>query len=269
MSLTSKSDIRISIITIVWNGAEFIAQTINSVSEQTYPNLEYIIIDGLSTDGTIDIIKSYESKVTSWISEKDEGIADAFNKGLALATGDYILYLNADDKLANTFVVADMVNKILEHKFPTLIYGDIEYIHRQTGRVLQRVSMPFSPQALLGGKMIPHPSLFTHRSYFTKYGKFDITFKTAMDYEWLLRGVFKEDIVYIPLLMTSFRDGGVSTINEYKVKDEMVTALKNNGFFSSNIAEIKMRIYFYLRITVKRLLSKLRLYNLFINIIKK
>jgi glycosyltransferase involved in cell wall biosynthesis len=258
LALLDRQEISISIITIVRNGAEFIRDTIESVLSQTYTNIEYILIDGLSTDGTVEIIQSNESKIAYWKSEKDEGIADAFNKGFAASTGDYILYLNADDKLAHANVVSDMVKGIHEYNFPTLIYGDIDYIDRHSGQLIRHASIPFSSAGFLKGRMFPHPSLFTHRRYFEKYGVFDTAFKITMDYEWLLRGVLIEKVVHIPILVTCFRDGGISTVNNQRVKNETILALKKNGFIRSRFAEARLRAYFYIRTSVKLCLVGLR-----------
>jgi glycosyltransferase involved in cell wall biosynthesis len=254
---------KISIITIVRNGCEFIEQTIKSVLSQRYDNIEYIVIDGGSTDGTVDIIKSYESKIAKWISEKDEGIADAFNKGLSFVTGDYVLFLNSDDSLANPDVVEIMAHKIIENKLPTLIYGDCDVLDRSSGRMMYRASIKFSPQGLKRGQMLPHPSLLIHRTYFEKYGLFDTRFKIAMDYELLLRGGLKERVVHVPLLVTCVRNSGMSTLNHKHVVDEIILALKKNKYISSKLAEFKMRRYFFMRSFAKSILDNIGLYKAF------
>lgn len=251
----------ISIITIVRNGAEFIGETIESVLSQNYQGIEYIVIDGLSTDGTVEIIQSYGSGITFWKSEKDEGIADAFNKGLAASTGDYVLYLNADDKLAGPEVISQMVEMMHKHELPTLIYGDIDFIDRQSGQFMRRASIPFSSRSLLQGRMFPHPSLFTHRSYFEKYGNFDTRFKITMDYEWLLRGALKERVVHVPMLVTYFRDGGISNLDEKRVIAEAIMALKKNGHIVSRVNEIKTTMYFLAKYLIKSMLKKTGLYS--------
>jgi glycosyltransferase involved in cell wall biosynthesis len=253
----------ISVITIVRNGMPFLEQTINSVLSQCYRNFEYIVIDGGSTDGTVDVIKSRESGITKWVSEKDEGIADAFNKGLSLATGDYILFLNSDDALANPNVLGGMAEKIVENEFPALIYGDCDVLDRSSEQILYRAIIKFFPDGLRRGQMLPHPSLFTKRSYFEKYGAFDTQFKIAMDYEWLLRGGFKQRIVHVPLLVTNVRTGGISTLNQSLVVDEIVLALKKNGYISSRWAELKMRGYFYARSLTRFILNCVGLYTMF------
>lgn len=257
------TNIRISVITVVRNGAEFIGQTIRSVLEQDYPNFEYIVIDGLSSDGTVDIIKSYEPQITYWSSEKDNGIADAFNKGLAQATGDYLLFLNADDTLANPDVLSAMAHEIIANGFPILIYGDCNVLERSSGKTLYYASIEYSPDGLMHGQMIPQPSLFTHRSYFEKYGVFDNQFRIAMDYEWLLRGILKEKTIHLRQLITCVRNGGVSTLDRVRVIDEIILALRKNGYISSLWQELSLRSYFHGRAFVRATLSSLGLYGAF------
>lgn len=254
---------KISIITIVKNGQQFIEQAIQSVLEQSYENIEYMVIDGGSTDGTVDIIKTHELRITKWVSEKDEGIADAFNKGLSIASGDYVLFLNSDDALANTEVLASVAKKIIENKFPILIYGDCDVLDRSSGKVLYRANIQRSHKALKRGQMLPQPSLFTHRSYFEKYGVFDNHFKIAMDYEWLLRGGLKEEIVHMQLLVTRVRAGGISTLDQARVVDEIISALKKNKYISSKWAEFKMRGYYFGRTFAKSILGSIGLYRAF------
>ncbi len=253
---------RISVVTVVKNGHQFIEQTIKSVLGQSYENVEYIVIDGSSTDGTVDIIRSYESRLTRWLSEPDKGIADAFNKGLALATGDYVMFLNADDALISSEVLEHIAHEIVRTGFPVLIYGDCNVLDRESDEVLYRADIAFSGKGLRRGQMLPHPSLFTHRSYFEKYVEFDVRFKMGMDYEWLLRGGLKERVVHVPLLVTSVRNGGMSTLDRARAVDEIILALKKNHLISSAWGEYRLRAYFQLRAVVKNILSGLGLYRI-------
>lgn len=254
---------RISVVTIVRNGEPFIGQAIESVLKQHYTNIEYIIVDGGSTDGTVDIIKSHESAIAKWVSEKDNGIADAFNKGFSFSTGDYVLFLNADDALANPDVMDAVAGEIAGNDSPALLYGDCNVLDRRSGKVLYRASIDVPHKKLLRGKMIPQPSLFTHRSYFEKYGIFDPNFKIAMDYEWLLRGALAERIVHVPLLVTNVRDGGISTLDPERVVDEIISALKKNGYLASKWAELGMRGYYLVRSCAKSILDGIGLYKTF------
>ena len=257
------SPLRISVITAVKNGQAFIGQTMESVLSQRYADVEYIVIDGGSTDGTVNIIKSHASRLAHWISEKDEGIADAFNKGVSFATGEYFLVLNADDALADAQVLERIAAQIVANGSPTMLNGDCDVLDRRTGKVLNRASIDVSRKELLLGKMIPHPSLFTHRSYFEKYGRFDPRFKIAMDYDWLLRGWGTERIVHAPLLVTNVRDGGMSTLARTRVVDEIIAALKKNGYLASIGSELGMRAYYRARSFAKTILGGMGLYQAF------
>jgi len=252
---------RISIVTIVRNGEQFVGQAIESVLKQRYANIEYVVIDGGSTDRTVDIIKSHASGISKWVSERDRGIADAFNKGVAFATGDYLLFLNADDALAGPDVIEGIAKAIVANGMPDLLYGDCNIVDRLSGEVLHRADIEVSRKALLRGQMIRHSGLFTHRSYFEKYGLFDPDFRIGMDYEWLLRGALAVRAVHVPLLVTNMRAGGVSTVNRARVVDEIVAALKKNGHISSRWAELKVRGYYRLRELAKSVLEGAGLYR--------
>lgn len=256
------SNPKISVITIVRNGMPYIEQTIKSVIGQRNSNFEYIVIDGKSTDGTVDVIKAHEKGITKWVSEKDEGISDAFNKGLSFATGDYILFLNADDALANPEVLHEIEANIIRSNYPCIIYGDCDLLERNTGEALYRARIEFTKEGFLNGRMLPHPSLFTCRNYFEKYGTFDSNFRLAMDYEWLLRGVFNEQIVHASVLVTNVRNGGVSTQNQRQAVNEIISALKKNGYITSVWAERRMRGYFSARAFARAIFNSLGLTNL-------
>lgn len=257
---------KISIITIVRNGMPFVSGTIESVIGQHYDRLEYIVIDGGSTDGTLDVIRSQGDRISKWISEPDRGIADAFNKGLALATGDYIQFLNADDALAGPDAVSGMAEKMIESGFPELIYGDCDVLDRDSGKILYRASIGFSPEGLKQGKILPHPSLFAHRSYFERFGEFDTGFRIAMDYEWMLRGAAKVRVVHAPILVTNVRNGGISTVNQARVVNEIIAALKKNHCFGSVLDEWKLRGYFKARAWARKFLEGIGLYRVFFNL---
>ncbi len=238
-------------------------QRIVCLLKQRYAGLEYIIIDGGSTDGTVDIIKSHASGIAKWVSEKDNGIADAFNKGLSFSTGDYLLFLNVDDVMANAEALERVAGEIAKNSSPTLLYEDFNVLDRSSGEVLYRASIEVPHKKLLLGKMSPQPNLFTHRPYFEKYGIFDLDFKIAMDFEWLLRGWLVEHIVHIPLLVTNVRDGGISTLDQKRVADEIIRALKKNGYISSKWAELELRGYYLMRSFAKSILEKMGLYKMF------
>lgn len=262
MSLEAAT-LKISIITIVRNGMPFIEQTLASVLTQTYKNIEYVVIDGASTDGTQVAIEKCINKGAKIIyrSESDEGISDAFNKGLSLATGDYLLFLNADDMLICPGIVSNVVENIFNKNFPEILYGDCEVIDRNSSNFLYRANINFSIKTFLRGKIFPHPSTFTSRQYFNKYGNFDANFKIAMDYEFFLRGIKNEDIVHLPLLITRVRNGGISTKNDNQIISEIILALKKNGHVQSFINLNTLHAYFIIRRGARQILQSLRIYD--------
>lgn len=173
-------ELLVSVITVVYNGESSLEQTILSVIGQTYKNIEYIIVDGGSTDNTLEIIKKYEDKIAYWRSEPDNGISDAFNKGVAFATGDIIGIINADD-----WYETDAVASVVAHYKPgLLLHGNLQYWKENGSR-----GMNVTPNAaLLKQEMtINHPTVFIEKQVYDKLGTFDTSYKLAMDYHLLLR----------------------------------------------------------------------------------
>lgn len=198
----------ITVITVVYNSANTIEQTISSVVNQTYPNLEYIVIDGGSTDGTVDVIKKYEAKISYWVSEKDAGIYDAMNKGVRVATGDYIEFLNSDD----CFCSYDVLEKVAQEIDGTDILSCGIYIVDEK-YLLERIfgnEFAIDKKEYCGG-MIPHPGMFTRKELLEKY-PFDTKYKIAGDYKFFLTCYFDEavKIKYISLPTVFFSNGGIS-----------------------------------------------------------
>jgi len=173
---------KISIITITLNAERYLGQTIPSVVNQTYSNREYIIVDGGSTDGTLDIIKKYESEIDNWISEPDKGIADAMNKGIDLATGDYILFLHSDDYLVNSSVL-ERASEYLGDRFDIFFFQVLHDINEQN-QVSSNRSLGWLTNFKMGSC---HQGQLCSRKLFQKIGKFDTSFKIDMDYDLILR----------------------------------------------------------------------------------
>jgi len=256
----------ISIITIVKNGMPFIRDTISSVIAQTYPNIEYIVIDANSTDGTLECVNEHMYAITRCISEDDAGIAEAFNKGLKFATGEYVLFLNADDALDNPEVLNQIAYEISKNQYPDLVYGDCEVIERGSSKFLYRASIDITIKDFLRGCIFPHPSTFTKKSYFQKYGSFDNQFKIAMDYEFFMRGIQESRIIHVPTLVTKVRNGGMSTISPPKVVNEIILALKKNGYLTNPFEELILRCYYWTRGRLRFSLSKIGLYWMLLRI---
>ncbi len=183
----------ISIITPTYNSAATIQDTIESVLSQTYRNVEYIIVDGASKDGTTDIIASYGDKVAKFISEKDGGIYDAMNKGVLLAAGDIVGILNSDDFYAYADAIKDVVDAFESDADIGIVYGDLLYIDAKDTTKTVRVwgSGDYKDGLFESGWHPPHPSFFVRKSIYDKYGIFNTDFKIAADYELMLRFMHK------------------------------------------------------------------------------
>jgi len=263
VSVDSRAAPKISIITAVRNGGELFRATVESVVAQTYRPLEYIVIDGASTDGTLDIIRANAARIDHWSSAADNGIADAFNKGLAAATGDYLLFLNADDRLAAPDAVARMVQAIATSAWPELAYGDCRVVARATRQERYIASITFDAAQFRRGAMLPHPSLFMHRSYFERFGLYDTSFRIAMDYEILLRGILSVRVLHVPVVVTEVSDGGMSTRDSAAVITEIVRAMRMHGVVAPGLAEWQVKARFHGRRLARRVLEACGLYGLF------
>lgn len=195
----------ISIITIVYNDEKHLERAIQSVLDQSYDNLEYIIIDGKSTDGTLDVIKKYEDRIDYWVSEPDQGISDAMNKGIRLSSGDIIAHLHADDYYADASVISSVQNVFSDNQGAMWLTGGI-YIVSELGDPLMEIKVrEYSYPKLIKGNIILHPSTFIRRNAFEKVGLFDPSLKYAMDYDlWIRLGGISNPIT-LDKTLTCFR----------------------------------------------------------------
>lgn len=204
---------KISIITVCYNSAATIADTILSISKQTYPNIEYIVVDGLSKDNTVEIIQKNEGVISKWISEKDNGIYDAMNKGIAMATGDVIGILNADDVYADNNVLDDVMNAFNDETISG-VYGDLKYVQQNDLSKVIRFwkSGTYRPGKFLEGWMPPHPTFYVRKKVYDDYGVFRTDMPSASDYEFMLRVIHVKNIklAYIPKVFVLMREGGLS-----------------------------------------------------------
>ena len=205
---------KISIITIVFNGETTIARAIESVLSQQNVEIEYIVVDGQSQDGTLAAIAPYQKQIAHLISEKDDGIYDAMNKGIKLATGDVIGLLNADDFYTDPMVLSMVMHQFLDSTVDA-VYGDLEYFRAQDVNKIVRTysSYTFHPERLKRGLMPAHPTLFLRKKVYESFGLFDASFKIAGDFEFIIR-IFKDKLLnakYLPLRMVKMQMGGVST----------------------------------------------------------
>jgi len=225
----------VSIITTVFNSKETIEDAIQSVLNQSYPNIEYIVVDGGSTDGTIEIINKYENKINKFVSEKDKGVYDGMNRGIKRATGDIIGILNSDDIYASNDVIERVVNEMAENN-ADCCWGDLVYVDaKNTDKVIRYwKSSEYKEGKFKKGWMPPHPTFFVKKWVYQKYGLFNLDFPISADYELMLRFLEKYKIrsCYIPQVLVKMRIGGQSNKsikNIIKGNIECYRAWKING----------------------------------------
>lgn len=203
---------KISVITVAFNSAKTIKDTLASVAAQTHPHIEHIVIDGASSDHTLEQVRLHGQHVKVLISEPDAGIYDAMNKGLAAATGDYVGFLNADDLLASSTAVAAIATAASLGN--DAVYGDLVYVRQDQVTYVVRHwrSSPFHASSLRFGWMPPHPTFYVKRSLVKDLGGFDISLKIAADYDFMMRCLTRPGTraAYVPEVLVSMRMGGVS-----------------------------------------------------------
>jgi len=205
---------KVSIITVVYNNQETIKDAIESVLGQSYKNIEYIIIDGASTDGTVEVIESYAHKIDKFVSEEDDGLYDAMNKGVKLATGDIVGILNSDDFYVDEFVIEKVVHTFQEQKVDS-VYADLVYVMPDDLHKSVRYydSSYFDISKFAYGWMPAHPTFFVKREIYTTYGMFRTDLKITADFDILVRFLYTHKIsyYYIKEVLVKMRMGGVST----------------------------------------------------------
>ncbi len=210
---------RVSIITVTYNSAVFLEDCMNSIFNQDYPDIEYIVIDGGSTDGTVDIIKRYNEQIAKWISEKDDGMYDAINKGMKMASGDIIGLLNSDDLLASKDVVSKIVASF-EAKKVDCVYSDLVYVDRFNTQKIVRYweGLSYKRSRFHYGWMPAHPTFYVRKDVVDQLGEYESHFFTAADYEFMSRYLFRHEIssCYLPKMIVKMRNGGASNKSIYR-----------------------------------------------------
>lgn len=240
----------ISIITVTFNSEKTILDTLKSINSQNYPFIEHIVIDGGSLDSTLSIIKAHGKKVTSLISEKDNGIYDALNKGISIARGDIIGFLHSDDIFANENVCTRIAKEFNKGSYDA-IYGDLEYVSRfNMDKVVRRwIAGDFALKKLNRGWMPPHPTFYMKLSCYRKLGYFNTLYGISADYDSILRYLWgdKLKVSYIPEVLIKMRIGGASnksikniilkTIEDYKIMQaNKIPAIR--GLIGKNLSKI-------------------------------
>lgn len=246
--------LNVSIITVCYNSAKTIVDTIRSVNTQTYPNIEHIFVDGLSLDNTVELIRLNSNRNNLIISEKDEGLYDAINKGISNAGGDVIGILHSDDFFNSPDIILDLVTKIQKENLDA-IYGDLKYVNETNTNKTVRYwkSCEFTPRLIKKGWMPAHPTLFLKKEVFKTHGLYDLKFTISSDYDFMLR-VLKDDTIklgYLPRVITNMRIGGASNKNLKNITIKMIEdyrAIRKNkigGLFTlilKNTSKIKQFI---------------------------
>jgi len=227
--------LKISIVTVTYNAERFLENCIASVVSQKFANIEYIIIDGASTDSTLHIVSRFNDKITKIVSEKDNGMYDALNKGIKMATGDVVGLLNADDFFADNEVVGEIADAFLQSGADVL-YGDLWYVDQNNpDKVLRRwKSKPYHHDMFQWGWMPAHPTFYAKRELFEQLGYYRLDMGSAADYELMIRFMhkFKSKAVYLPKLMVKMRAGGMSNSSveaRLKANQADLEAMKING----------------------------------------
>jgi len=243
---------KISIITVVYNNKETIQDAMDSVLLQKYDDLEYIIVDGASTDGTVeiikDILKRYPERNVKFISEKDNGIYDAMNKGIRNSTGDVIGILNSDDFYVSNNVISIVVNEFITKKVES-VFADLVYVRTDDLDKIVRYysSAIFHPGKMAYGWMPAHPTFFVKREVYEQYGLYKTDYKIAADYELIARFLVKNKVSYsyIPEVLVKMRTGGASTRNlksNWILNKEILRACTENDI-KTNIFRIYSKYF--------------------------
>lgn len=229
---------KVSIITVCFNSDETIESTIRSVLSQDYKDIEHIVVDGGSTDGTLDILTNYQSRISTCISEPDTGIYEAMNKGIKLSTGDIIATLNSDDVYADQTVAGQMV-EFMQANGLDAAYGDLVYIdHNNTNHVTRFWKAgEYKKGAFCYGWVLPHPTFFCRKDIFERFGHFNDKLKIAADFELMLRFIEKHRIKvgYLPKEIVKMRIGGKANVFQGVIRGnwEIIRSFRLNNLHLS------------------------------------
>ena len=250
--MDTRTAMKISIITAAWNSAATIEDTLRSILAQTYQDWECIVIDGASSDGTRNILRSYETRFNGrlhWISEPDQGIYDAMNKGIAIASGQVIGMLNADDFYSANNILDQVAKAFTADKYLDGVYGDIHFVHPDdlSKTVRYYPSKSFTRAKMKFGFMPAHPSFYVKKEVYDRFGKFDIQYKIAADFESLLRYIYIHRIKtqYLDMDFVTMRTGGASTAslaNRVTIMREHLRAFRNHGI-KNNALRLSLRYF--------------------------
>lgn len=230
---------KISIVTVAYNAEQTIADTIRSVAAQDYPDIEYIVVDGSSKDKTADICRQHAQHIDTFLSEPDQGIFDAMNKGIGLATGDFVGLLNSDDFYEDAGAISRVASKLQESGADS-VYGDLVIVDPEDTTKISRYysAKNFNLKRFEQGDMPPHPTFFVRRSLYGQYGDFNLKYRIVSDFELMLRYLYIHRVssVYLPGILVRMRGGGNSAAgirNTMALNAEIKQALQDNGLPAS------------------------------------
>ena len=239
---------KISIVTATWNSAATVTDTLASVNTQTHPDVEHIVVDGASTDATLDIVASHGKRVARVVSERDAGLYDAMNKGLKLATGEVVGLLNSDDFLAANDILA-LVARAFENPEIDAVYGDLCYVRQHEPARIVRYwrSGPFHPGAFMRAWSPPHPTLYVRRSFYEAHGGFDTTYALAADIDLMMRffEIAGMRSTHIPRVFVMMRLGGAtnkSLSNVIRQNREIWRSMRANGLRASLVRFVLSKV---------------------------
>jgi glycosyltransferase involved in cell wall biosynthesis len=220
---------KVSIVTPSLNSEKFLEETIRSVREQTYGHIEYIVIDGGSTDGTTGIIRKHAKEIDHWVSEPDKGISDAFNKGILASTGEIIGFLNSQDTYCHGDVIRKIVDAFDENPAVKIVYGKTYYVPIDSKEIVGVMGERFSEKRMNRRNIMPHQSVFVKREVFDRFGLFPVSYKSAMDYEFLLRATKAYPPRFLDEGLAVMRLGGMSDTRKFAVCRELFRAQISTG----------------------------------------
>ena len=225
----------VSIVTVVFNGEKFLEDTLKSVITQNYANIEYIVVDGGSTDQTLAIIERYRDRISKFISEPDEGISDAMNKGIRMSSGAIIGIIHSDDYYADNTVIGNVVDAFARDDKIKAVYGVQDYIDPATGRTLLTWGRETAPSEIKKRMYIPHPTLFVRREVYDEIGDFRKDYRVAMDYEFAIRLTKYTTPSFLNYKIARMRDAGASGRQSNNALKESVRALFAHGYYFSSL----------------------------------
>ncbi|MBS1557201.1 MAG: glycosyltransferase [Bacteroidetes bacterium] len=230
---------KLSILTVSYNSARTILSTFNSIRSQTYKNIEYVVVDGNSTDGTIDVINANRDIIQKQLIESDRGIYDAMNKAIGLATGEVVGILNSDDFYADETILEKVAHAFKDPSVDA-VFGNLVFVDSNNLSKIVRTysSAHWNPKKFAWGFMPAHPTFFVRRKYYEQFGLFKTDYKIAADYELLIRflAVHQLKYQYLPLKMVVMRKGGISSKNlksNLILNNEIIRGCRENGIYTN------------------------------------